>query len=121
MLVKFLINFTNQYTVVDEASRERFIYPYKEHSSHSTVDFIKRAIVYFGYTPEIIQTDNGAEFTHIRNTQKIHSFDVLCNELSITHQLICLEHQDIMVKRKEAIETIMNAFIVIYYSIHSMT
>lgn len=33
--------------VIDEASRERFIYPYKEQSSYSTIDFVKRAIVYF--------------------------------------------------------------------------
>ena len=32
-----------QYTIIDEASRERFIYPYKEQSSYSTVDFVKRA------------------------------------------------------------------------------
>lgn len=48
-----------QYTVIDEASRERFIYPYEEHSSYSTIDFLKRAMVYFGYMPQIIQTDNG--------------------------------------------------------------
>ena len=33
-----------QYTVIDEASRERFIYPYREQSSYSTIDFIKRTI-----------------------------------------------------------------------------
>ena len=43
-----------QYTVIDEASRERFIYPYKEQSSYLTIDFIKRAIVYFDYKPEIV-------------------------------------------------------------------
>lgn len=43
-----------QYTVIEEASRERFIYPYKEQSGYSTVDFIKRAITYFGYAPETI-------------------------------------------------------------------
>lgn len=77
-----------QYTVIDEASRERFIYPYKEQSSYSTVDFVKRAIVYFGYSPEIIQTDNGAEFTHIVKTDRIHPLDVLLNELNIQHKLI---------------------------------
>lgn len=77
-----------QYTVVDEASRERFIYPYMEHSSYSTVDFIKRAIVYFGYKPKIIQTDNGFEFTHGAKTDRIHPFDVLCNSLNIEHKLI---------------------------------
>lgn len=77
-----------QYTIIDEASRERFIYPYKEQSSYSTVDFVKRAIVYFGYKPEIIQTDNGFEFTHTKNTNCIHAFDVLCIELGIIHKLI---------------------------------
>ena len=77
-----------QYTVIDEASRERFIYPYKEQSSYSTIEFIKRAIIYFGYKPEIIQTDNGMEFTYTMNTNKIHPFDTFCNDLGIAHKLI---------------------------------
>jgi transposase InsO family protein len=77
-----------QYTMIDEASRERFIYPYKEQSSYSTVDFVKRAIVYFNYQPQIIQTDNGTEFTHVQETNRIHPLDTLLNELNITHQLI---------------------------------
>ena len=77
-----------QYTVIDEASRERFIYPYREQSSYSTIDFVKKAIVHFGYSPKTIQTDNGQEFTHLKNTQLVHPFDQLCNQLNITHQLI---------------------------------
>ena len=77
-----------QYTIIDEASRERFIYPYLEQSSYSTVDFVKRAISYFGYTPKMIQTDNGAEFTHFKKTARIHPFDLYCNSLGITHKLI---------------------------------
>jgi len=77
-----------QYTVLDEASRERFIYPYKEHSSYSSIDFVKRALVYFGYKPQIIQTDNGFEFTHHKQTSIVHPFDVLCNQLNIEHKLI---------------------------------
>ena len=77
-----------QYTVIDEASRERFIYPYKEQSSYSTIDFIKRAIVYFGYKTEIIQTDNGQEFTYTMKTDKIHPLDNLLNDLNISHKLI---------------------------------
>ncbi len=77
-----------QYTMIDEASRERFIFPYEEQCSYSTVDFVKRAILYFGYKPRIIQTDNGTEFTHIKKTKRIHSLDLLCNELGIRHQLI---------------------------------
>ena len=77
-----------QYTVIDEASRERFIYPYREQSSYSTIDFIKRAIIYFGYKPITIQTDNGMEFTYTMNTDKIHPFDSFCNSLNIEHKLI---------------------------------
>lgn len=77
-----------QYTIIDEASRERFIYPYKEQSTYSTVDFVKRAIVYFGYKPKIIQTDNGQEFTYTMKTDKVHPLDILCISLDIEHKLI---------------------------------
>ncbi len=77
-----------QYTVIDEASRERFIYAYKEQSSYSTIDFTKRAIIFFGYAPEVIQTDNGGEFTHTAKTDRVHPFDLLCKELNIQHKTI---------------------------------
>lgn len=77
-----------QYTIIDEASRERFIYPFKEQSSHSTVQFVKMAIKHFGYKPQIIQTDNGFEFTHFRETKQVHPLDLLCQELGIEHKLI---------------------------------
>lgn len=77
-----------QYTVIDEATRERFIYPYKEQTSYSTIDFVKRAILYFGYQPKIIQPDNGIEFTYTTKTNKVHPLDILLNSLNITHQLI---------------------------------
>ena len=79
-----------QYTVLDEASRERFIYPYMEQSSYSTIDFVKRCIDHFGYIPQIIQTDNGSEFTHAKKTKRTHPLDTLCNELKIEHKLIRL-------------------------------
>ena len=76
--------------MIDEATRERFIYPYKEKSGYSTVDFIKRAIIYFGYLPAIIQTDNGTEFTNPKGTGegKVHAVDQLLNRLRIKHKLI---------------------------------
>ena len=77
-----------QYTVIDEASRERFIYPYKEQSSYSTIDFVKRAIVYFGYQPQIIQTDNGQEFTYTMKTDRTHPLDIFLISLNIQHKLI---------------------------------
>jgi len=77
-----------QYTVLEEASRERFIYAYKEQSGYSTVDFVKRAILYFGYAPQIIQTDNGSEFCNTKNTKRIHIFDSFCAENHIFHKQI---------------------------------
>jgi len=77
-----------QYTVLDEASRERFIYPYMEQSSYSTIDFVKRCIDHFGYIPQIIQADNGSEVTHAKKTKRTHPLDTLCNELKIEHKLI---------------------------------
>lgn len=77
-----------QYTMIDEASRERFIYPYMEQSSYSTIDFLKRSIHYFRYAPQILQTDNGCEFTHVQKTKRIHPLDVICKELNIQHKLI---------------------------------
>lgn len=79
-----------QYTIIDESTRERFIYAYDEHSSFSTVDFVYRAIIYFGYIPMCIQTDNGLEFTRHKESKEsgLHLFDRLCNELNIEHKLI---------------------------------
>ena len=77
-----------KYTVIDETSRERFIYPYKEQSSYFTIDFVKRAIIYFGYKRQIIQTDNGQEFTYTIKTDKTHPLNLLLSSLKITHKLI---------------------------------
>lgn len=59
-----------------------------EQSGYSTVDFLKKAIAYFGYKPEILQTDNGSEFTNIVKTQRMHTLDITCRELNIRHQKI---------------------------------
>lgn len=79
-----------QYTIIDEATRERFIYAYNEQCADSTCDFVRRAINYFGYVPKMIQTDNGQEFTFLRQTKHDtkHKFDLLCEELKIEHKLI---------------------------------
>ncbi len=77
-----------QYTMLEEASRARYIWAYKEQSGYSTVDFVKRAIRFFGYQPQEIQTDNGGEFTNFRPTKRTHIFDLLCQELGIRHHLI---------------------------------
>ena len=72
-----------QYTCIDEASRERFIYHYDSHNPSDTVDFIQRCFLFYGYKPKEIQTDNGTEFTwNQAKIKKLHPLDVLCiNEI----------------------------------------
>lgn len=79
-----------QYTIIDEATRKRFIYAYKERSQESTVDFVLRAFKFFGYKPKKIQTDNGAEFRFLSKPVdgRIHKLDMLCKFFGIEHQLI---------------------------------
>lgn len=77
-----------QYTIIEEASRKRFLYAYREQSSYSTIDFLKRAITYFGYAPTILQTDNGTEFTHVAKTKRVHPLDIFCRINHIRHKLI---------------------------------
>ena len=77
-----------QYTGIEEASRKRFIYPYKEQSGYSTVDFIKRAVTFFGYAPKVIQTDNGGEFTNFKKTDRVHIFERFCHQYGIEHKPI---------------------------------
>lgn len=90
-LSKGLASYTRyyQYTCLDEASRERFIYFYDEQTPMATVDFIKRAVEYFAYQPKEIQTDNGMEFTwNVERYRKLHPMDALCRELDIVHHKI---------------------------------
>lgn len=77
-----------QYTIIDECTRERFIYAYTEQCADSTIDFVRRAIIFFGYIPKTIQTDNGQEFTFLKEVKKKHKFDVFCEEMGIEHKLI---------------------------------
>lgn len=77
-----------QYTIIDEATRQRYLYAYEEYSARNTVDFLKRAIRYFGYKPKVIQTDNGSEFTYTRSTNKIHPLDKFCILNNIEHKCI---------------------------------
>ena len=78
-----------QYTCIDEASRERFLFYYDEVSPMATVDFVMRCIKYFGYRPEEIQTDNGPEFTwNMERIHRPHPLDELCRKIEIKHHRI---------------------------------
>lgn len=77
-----------QFTAIDECTRERFIYPYREQSGYTASDFLKRAVRFFGYAPQIVQTDNGSEFNNIVCTDRVHAFDIACSALGIVHKKI---------------------------------
>ena len=78
-----------QYTYIDEATRERYLYWYEEHTPTNTVDFVKRVIKYMGYKPKEIQTDNGIEFTYNKaDIKKEHPLEKLLKELGIKHHKI---------------------------------
>ena len=65
-----------QYTCIDEASRERFLFWYEEHIPENTVNFVKKCIDHYEYKPKEIQTDNGIEFTYNQaKIKKIHPMD----------------------------------------------
>lgn len=78
-----------QYTCIDEASRERFIYHYTEHTPMNTVDFVEKCIIHYDYKPKEIQTDNGTEFTwNQEKIKKIHPFNQFCIDKNIYHHRI---------------------------------
>lgn len=78
-----------QYTYIDEATRERYLYWYEEHTPTNTVDFVRRVIEYFGYKPKEIQTDNGIEFTYNKaDIKKEHPLERILRELGIKHHKI---------------------------------
>lgn len=53
-----------QYTAVDECTRYCFREMYDEHSTYSSLDFLKKLIEYFPFPIREIQTDNGTEWTN---------------------------------------------------------
>ncbi|MCL2570665.1 MAG: integrase core domain-containing protein [Firmicutes bacterium] len=92
-----------QYTCIDEATRKRFMFLYNQFGKKESEDFIKRCVVFFGYKPLIIQSDNGAEFTdswdkerRARNAKairqgkeiKVHPFTEFLTRQGIRHDLI---------------------------------
>ena len=52
-----------QYTAVDECTRWTFRELYAEHSTFSSVEFLKKLIISCPFAIREIQTDNGTEFT----------------------------------------------------------
>lgn len=76
-----------QYTCIDECTRERFLWITDTHCANESVRFMKRCMLYFGYKPLQVQTDNGTEFSSIKENKKnIHFFTSFLNSQEIKHQ-----------------------------------
>ena len=52
-----------QYTAIDEYTRLRYIWFVNEHNTYMSSEFVKRVIKAFPFKIEVIQPDNGIEFT----------------------------------------------------------
>ncbi len=78
-----------QWTAIDECTRIRFIYGFEEHTPENSVRFFKMLQEEFPFKIQIIQTDNGTEFTYkyISDDMKC-PFDIALERAGIIHKLI---------------------------------
>ncbi len=53
-----------QWTAIDECTRTRFVYGFEEHTPENTVNFLEMLLKEFPFKIQMIQTDNGTEFTY---------------------------------------------------------
>jgi len=89
-----------QYTLIDECTRERFLYAFEEKNSYTTLLFLKRALL-----PEIIQTDNGTEFVIHREGNPTHLMQRFCDTLGIEHKPYAHTPQGTTGRSKDYTET----------------
>lgn len=85
-----------QYTVIDECTRMRYLAYHDSIWNQKAVQTLKEAQKYFGFKIDLLQTDNGIEFTFnytaqltAVNKQPVeHPLDVYCRSQGIEHRLI---------------------------------
>ncbi len=79
-----------QFTAIDEYSRFRYLCAFKDESSFSASEFVKKLVKAFPFPIECIQTDNGSEFTNKFTSKKglPTLFQLTLKELGIKHKLI---------------------------------
>jgi transposase InsO family protein len=79
------------YVAVDECTRLRFARAYLDLKPENTVDFLSRMKNFFPFNIEVIQTDNGFEFTNRlipSHAGLEHAMDQWCRENGIKHRCI---------------------------------
>lgn len=62
-----------QYTAVDECTRLCYREMYDEHSTYSSLDFLKKLMRFFPFAIREVQTDNGTEWTKALLTKNPHA------------------------------------------------
>ena len=80
-----------QYIFIDKYSRFPYLEAFEEHSTYSSVQFLKHVVEQFPYAIECIQTHNGMEFTNRlspSNSKKKTLFESILAQLGILHKLI---------------------------------
>lgn len=79
-----------QYTVIDEASRKRFLYFCDEHSMSNSIAAVAGAVAFFGYPPKAVQTDNGTEFCRAapQDSGEPSAFGLCLARLGASHKRI---------------------------------
>lgn len=86
-----------QYTVIDTASRWRYLAVYDEQSSFNSIQFLKEVLERFKYKIQAIKTDNGSIFTNYYlgtnkrsdvSVKTLHALDGFCTKHNIIHYLI---------------------------------
>lgn len=79
-----------QYTAIDEFTRITYREMYDEHSTYSSQDFIRKAVKFFPFKIELVQTDNGTEWTRalISNNPTPTLFEAELEKLGIRYTRI---------------------------------
>lgn len=79
-----------RYTAIDECTRWTFRELYDEHSTYSSVDFLKKLIIRCPFPIREVQTDNGTEFTRalISNDGKMSLFEKALENCNIKYHRI---------------------------------
>jgi len=79
-----------QYTSLDVATGIKCKFIYEDHSGQSSIDFLAKIRHFYPFKIQIIQTDNGFEFTWRLNPDihKEHPFTTQCKLYGYTHNLI---------------------------------
>ena len=86
-----------QFTAIDSASRWRYLNVYPFCSNYYAKKFLKELVSVASFIIKSVKTDNGAIFTnrylgYARSIDpldvRLHDFDILCNNMNITHYLI---------------------------------